>query len=144
MFDIHFTRFITVAWTTVFWVLLIIAHFLALGYGAFIGVMAIYEANEQHASAMERYEQEMEWYEQERRNPNRWHQPSEPELPEYQGPTWQIPVYSIGYVLVLALSLVFWRMMLEFTIVVFRSEAHLRTAKEHYQRMAKVEKFDEK
>ena len=34
-FDIKFTRFITVAWISIIWILLIIAHFIALAYGLY-------------------------------------------------------------------------------------------------------------
>ena len=72
--------------------------------------------------------------------------PTPPERPRYTGPTWEIIVYPIVFVPILllgvTLSLLYFRLMMEMGIILFRNEANTRVAKDHYLRIEKMQKYD--
>ena len=124
MFDIHFTKFITISWITIIWVLLIVGHFFVLGGGMVALSYSAVQANREYAEAKESRGGYSPWGRSE---------------PTYQGPpAWLFLVFPLG----VAASLLVCRIMLECTIVFFRNEANTRVTKEHYLRIAKAEKYD--
>jgi len=69
MFDIHFTRFITVPWITIIWVMLIIGHFLSLaggmiylGYSATIPYREFSKVKKRYKEDLKEYETKLEDY----------------------------------------------------------------------------------
>ena len=134
MFDIHFTKFITVSWITIIWVLLIIVHFLALGGGLIVLSRGAYEATERYTEAQKRAADERREYER----GNLWHEPTEP--PKYAGPSWQFLVLPLAVVV----SLLITRMSLELVVILFRNEANTRVTKEYYMRVMKEKNMEMK
>jgi len=118
-FDIRFTRFITTTWITIIWVFLIIAHTLVLLFaeGALLYALAHSGSSEDHGY-------------------HGYH--------SYQGPSplWLLFLMLLWPVIV-AGSLVAFRMMLEIIIILFRTEGNTRVTKDYHLRKMKMEKWEE-